>query len=169
MWACFSVKVTDSSIQRKPEKAKIRPGDISTNYWFSIPSFLEGGKKNIKEVNNYTLNKVTNHGGAHMILIWRGKPIYVFPNETEGHENFQTFTLALWFTFTLEMLILRVSWGQEKKKKKGKREERRREKQEAQLLGGSLTPEEDFPKLSPRRAPMGIAEGIVGICLRWGA
>lgn len=50
-------------------------------------------------------------------------------------------------------------------RKKGKRERRRREKQEAMLLGGSLTPEEDFPKLSPRSAPMGIVQGIVGICL----
>lgn len=56
--------------------------------------------------------------------------IYVFPwipNVTEGRENFQTFTLVLWFTFTLEMLILRVSWGQKKKEEGKKRREEERE------------------------------------------
>lgn len=33
------------------------------------------------------------------------------------------------------------------------------------LLGGSLTPEEHFPKLSPCWTPLGTSQGIVGICL----
>lgn len=37
--------------------------------------------------------------------------------------------------------------------------------QNCPLLGGSLTPEEHFPKLSPCCSPLGILQGIIGICL----
>lgn len=47
--------------------------------------------------------------------------------------------------------------GESKLKFKTKRKLEKRERR--------ATPEEDFPKLSPRCAPMGIVQGIVGICL----